>query len=59
MASPPFDATIHVGRVIRTRSFLDARKPKLCKQWIGLDERTVQSVVYLLATTRRTSWWAG
>jgi len=59
MASPPFDATIHVGRVIRTRSFLDARKPKLCKQWIGLDERTMQSAVHLLATTRRTSWWAG
>jgi hypothetical protein len=59
MASPPFDVNIHVGRVIRTKSFLDARKPKLCKQWIGLDERTVQSAVYLLATTRRTSWWAG
>ncbi len=48
MAESPFDVTIQVGRVIRAEPFLEARKPKLCKLWIDLGGRTVQSAAQLL-----------
>lgn len=48
MATSPFDVTIQVGRVLRTEPFPEARKPKLCKLWIDLGERSVQSAAQLL-----------
>ena len=48
MADSPFDVTIQVGRVERAEAFAEARKPKLCKLWIDLGGRTVQSAAQLL-----------
>ena len=48
MATSPFDVTFQVGRVLRAEPFAEARKPKLCKLWIDLGERTVQSAAQLL-----------
>ena len=48
MADSPFNVTIQVGRVLRAEPFPKARKPKLCKLWIDLGERSVQSAAQLL-----------
>jgi tRNA-binding protein len=48
MADSPFDVTIQVGCVRRAEPFSEARKPKLCKLWIDLGARTVQSAAQLL-----------
>jgi tRNA-binding protein len=48
MAESPFDVVIRVGRVLRAEPFPEARKPKLCKLWIDLGERSVQSAAQLL-----------
>lgn len=48
MSDTPFAVTIQVGRVERAAAFPDARKPKLCKLWIDLGERVVQSAAQLL-----------
>lgn len=48
MAASPFDVTIQVGRVLRAEPFSEARKPKLCKLWIDLGDRSVQSAAQLL-----------
>lgn len=44
----PFNTTFEVGRVLRAEAFPAARKPKLCKLWIDLGGRTVQSAAQLL-----------
>ncbi len=48
MPESPFDVTIQVGRIIRAAPFPETRKPKMCKLWIDLGERTVRSAAQLL-----------
>lgn len=48
MNETPLDATIQVGKVRRAEAFPEARKPKMCKLWIDLGDREVQSAAQLL-----------
>lgn len=44
----PLGTPVVVGVVERAEAFAEARKPKLCKLWIDLGGRTVQSAAQLL-----------
>ena len=48
MNETPLDVTIQVGKVRRAEAFPEARKPKMCKLWIDLGDREVQSAAQLL-----------
>lgn len=48
MNDTPLDTTIRVGKVRRAEAFPEARKPEMCKLWIDLGDREVQSAAQLL-----------
>ncbi|MFP4001299.1 MAG: tRNA-binding protein [Thermoplasmata archaeon] len=48
MTESPFDVTIKVGEVKKAEEFSEARKPNMCKLWIDLGDREVQSAAQLL-----------
>ena len=48
MTETPLATTIRVGKVNRAEAFPEANKPKLCKLWIDLGDREVQSAAQLL-----------
>lgn len=48
MTETPLSTTVRVGKVKRAEAFPEANKPKLCKLWIDLGEREVQSAAQLL-----------
>lgn len=47
MTDSPFDVTIRVGAVRSAEAFPEARTPELCKLWIDLGGREVQSAAQL------------
>ena len=48
MTETPLSTTVRVGKVKRAEAFPEANKPKLCKLWIDLGDREVQSAAQLL-----------
>jgi len=48
MVENPFNVTIKVGEVKRAEEFSEARKPNMCKLWIDLGSKKVQSAAQLL-----------
>lgn len=48
MADSPLETTIRVGCILRAEPFPETRKPEMCKLWIDLGTRTVQSAAQLL-----------
>ena len=48
MGKSPFDVNFKVGEIKKAEDFSEARKPKMCKLWIDLGDKQVQSAAQLL-----------
>lgn len=48
MVESPFDVDIEVGEVLDAEPFPETNKPKMCKLWIDLGDREIQSCAQVL-----------